>query len=86
MALADDREAVAGQALDQPQLPERLAAVELLSEALRERATSPREIVRGVRAAVRAPQRVLRGVADTGKILEAAAETPEVDTQLKIGL
>ena len=32
VALADDREAVAGQALDQPQLPERLRAVELLGE------------------------------------------------------
>jgi hypothetical protein len=30
VALADDREAVVVQALDQPQLPERLAAVELL--------------------------------------------------------
>ncbi len=36
--------------------------LELLADALRERATSPREIVRGIRAAVRAPQRVLRGV------------------------
>ena len=32
MALADDREAVVVQALDQPQLPERLAAIELLGE------------------------------------------------------
>ncbi len=32
VALADDREAVAVEALDQPQLPERLAAVELLGE------------------------------------------------------
>ena len=32
VALADDREAVVGQALDQPQLPERLRAVELLGE------------------------------------------------------
>ena len=32
MALADDREAVAVEALDQPELPERLAAIELLGE------------------------------------------------------
>ena len=32
VALADDREAVVVEALDQPQLPERLAAVELLGE------------------------------------------------------
>ena len=32
VALADDREAVAVEALDQPQLPERLGAVELLGE------------------------------------------------------
>ena len=32
VALADDREAAVVQALDQPQLPERLAAVELLGE------------------------------------------------------
>ena len=32
VALADDREAAVAQALDQPQLPERLAAVELLGE------------------------------------------------------
>ena len=32
VALADDREAVALEALDQPQLPERLRAVELLGE------------------------------------------------------
>ena len=32
VALADDREAAAVEALDQPQLPERLAAVELLGE------------------------------------------------------
>ena len=32
VALADDREAVVAQPLDQPQLPERLAAVELLGE------------------------------------------------------
>lgn len=59
--------------------------LELLSEALKERATSPREIVRGFRAAVRTPQRVLRGVADTGKILEAAVAAPSTPFNVEIG-
>ncbi|HYP55748.1 MAG TPA: wax ester/triacylglycerol synthase family O-acyltransferase [Solirubrobacterales bacterium] len=59
--------------------------LELLTEALRERATSPREIVRGVRAAARAPQRVLRGVADTSKILEAAVAAPSTPFNVEIG-
>ena len=37
--------------------------LELLGDALIERATSPREIVRGVRAALRGPRPVLRGLA-----------------------
>ncbi|HEX5761611.1 MAG TPA: wax ester/triacylglycerol synthase family O-acyltransferase [Solirubrobacterales bacterium] len=59
--------------------------LELLAEAVRERATSPREMVRGVRAAMRAPQRVLRGVADTGKILEAAVAAPSTPFNVEIG-
>ena len=35
--------------------------LQLLGDALRERATSPREIVRGVRAVLRGPRQVLRG-------------------------
>jgi len=41
--------------------------LKLLGDALRERATSPREIVRGMRAALRGPRQVLRGIGDTGK-------------------
>src|SRR5882757_7187828 len=37
----------------------------LLEEALRERLTSPREIVRGVRHALRGPRKVLRGLGAT---------------------
>ncbi|HEX9967040.1 MAG TPA: wax ester/triacylglycerol synthase family O-acyltransferase [Solirubrobacterales bacterium] len=59
--------------------------LELLTEALKERATSPREIVRGVRAAVRTPQRVMRGVADTSKILEAAVAAPSTPFNVEIG-
>jgi WS/DGAT/MGAT family acyltransferase len=46
--------------------------LDLLAAAWRERATSPREFVRGVRAALRGPRQVLRGLADTGKFLEGA--------------
>jgi diacylglycerol O-acyltransferase len=59
--------------------------LELLTEALKERATSPREIVRGIRAAVRTPQRVMRGVADTSKILEAAVAAPSTPFNVEIG-
>ena len=39
--------------------------LKLLADALRERATSPREIVRGVRAALRGPRQVLSGIGAT---------------------
>src|SRR5690349_14126902 len=45
--------------------------LQLLGDALRERVTSPREIVRGVRAALRGPRQVLQGVGATGKMLGA---------------
>jgi diacylglycerol O-acyltransferase / wax synthase len=48
----------------------------LLADALRERATSPREIVRGMRAALRGPRQVLRGISDTGKIVSAGMSAP----------
>src|SRR4051812_4445114 len=44
---------------------------ELLGDALRERATSPKEIVRGVRAVLRGPRQVARGIGATGKFLGA---------------
>ena len=45
--------------------------LELLGEALRERATSPKEIVRGVRAAFRGPRQVLRNLGNTSKMVGA---------------
>jgi WS/DGAT/MGAT family acyltransferase len=45
--------------------------LDLLAEALRERVTSPKEIVRGVRAAFRGPRQVLRGLGDTSKMVGA---------------
>jgi diacylglycerol O-acyltransferase / wax synthase len=59
--------------------------LELLRDAWRERATSPREIVRGVRAALRGPRQVLRGLADTGKMLEVARAAPSTPFNVEIG-
>jgi diacylglycerol O-acyltransferase len=59
--------------------------LELLRDAWRERATSPREIVRGVRAALRGPRQVLRGLADTGKMLEVATAAPSTPFNVEIG-
>ena len=50
--------------------------IKLLADALRERATSPREFVRGVRAALRGPRQVLRGVGATGKVIGAGLAAP----------
>src|ERR1044072_1078009 len=57
----------------------------LLGEALRERATSPREIVRGMRAALRGPRQVLRGVGATSKMLGAATAAPQTPFNVEIG-
>jgi WS/DGAT/MGAT family acyltransferase len=59
--------------------------LELLGEALRERATSPREIVRGVRAALRGPRQVLRGLGATGKMLGVATKAPQAPFNVEIG-
>jgi len=59
--------------------------LDLLRDALRERATSPREIVRGVRAALRGPRQVLRGLGATGKMLEVAAAAPSTPFNVEIG-
>ena len=42
--------------------------LDLLRDALKERATSPREIARGVRAAMRGPRQVLRGLGATRRV------------------
>jgi WS/DGAT/MGAT family acyltransferase len=59
--------------------------LDLLLDALYERATSPREIVRGVRAALRGPRQVLRGLGATGKMLEVAAAAPSTPFNVEIG-
>ncbi len=59
--------------------------LDLLRDALRERVTSPREIVRGVRAALRGPRQVLRGIGATGKILEAGMSAPATPFNTDIG-
>ena len=59
--------------------------LELLADAWRERATSPREFVRGVRAALRGPRQVLRGLADTGRFLEGATAAPSTPFNVEIG-
>jgi diacylglycerol O-acyltransferase / wax synthase len=59
--------------------------LELLRDALRERATSPREIVRGIRAAVRGPRRVLRGLGATGELIETGLSAPRTPFNVEIG-
>jgi diacylglycerol O-acyltransferase / wax synthase len=59
--------------------------IDLLKDALHERATSPREFVRGVRAALRGPRQVLRGLGATGKVLEVAASAPSTPFNVEIG-
>jgi WS/DGAT/MGAT family acyltransferase len=59
--------------------------VDLLRDALRERVTSPKEIVRGVRAALRGPRQVLRGLGATGKFLEVATKAPPTPFNVEIG-
>jgi diacylglycerol O-acyltransferase / wax synthase len=59
--------------------------LELLRDALRERATSPREIARGIRAAVRAPRRVLRGLGATGELIETGLSAPRTPFNVEIG-
>ena len=57
----------------------------LLGDALRERATSPREIVRGFRAALRGPRQVMRGVGATGRMLGTGVSAPSTPFNVEIG-
>jgi diacylglycerol O-acyltransferase / wax synthase len=59
--------------------------LDLLRDSLRERTTSPREIVRGVRAVLRGPRQVLRGLGATGKLLEAGMAAPSTPFNVEIG-
>jgi diacylglycerol O-acyltransferase / wax synthase len=59
--------------------------VQLLSEALKERATSPREIYRGFRAALRGPRQVLQGLGATSKMVSAGVSAPSSVFNVEIG-
>ncbi|HEX5990590.1 MAG TPA: WS/DGAT domain-containing protein, partial [Solirubrobacterales bacterium] len=59
--------------------------LQLLGDALRERATSPRELVRGVRAVLRGPREVLHGIRDTSKIVTAGMAAPDTVFNVEIG-
>ncbi len=59
--------------------------LKLLGDALRERVTSPREMVRGVRAALRGPRQVLQGLGATGKMVGAGLAAPSTPFNVEIG-
>jgi diacylglycerol O-acyltransferase len=59
--------------------------LKLLSQAWRERLTSPPEIVRGVRAALRGPRKVLRGLGATSKMVGAGMSAPSSVFNVEIG-
>jgi len=58
---------------------------QLLTEAWKERLTSPKEIYRGFRAALRGPRQVLSGVRDTSKIVSAGMAAPHSVFNVEIG-
>ncbi|HEY5333311.1 MAG TPA: wax ester/triacylglycerol synthase family O-acyltransferase [Solirubrobacterales bacterium] len=57
----------------------------LLGDALKERLTSPGEIVRGVRHALRGPRQVVRGAAATTKMVGAGLKAPATPFNVEIG-
>jgi diacylglycerol O-acyltransferase len=59
--------------------------LKLLGDAVRERLTSPKEIVRGVRAAFRGPRQVLRGIGATSKVVGAGMAAPSSVFNVEIG-
>ncbi|HEX8752492.1 MAG TPA: wax ester/triacylglycerol synthase family O-acyltransferase [Solirubrobacterales bacterium] len=59
--------------------------LKLLADALRERMTSPKEIVRGVRAALRGPRQVLHGISATSKMIGAGLGAPHTVFNVEIG-
>jgi WS/DGAT/MGAT family acyltransferase len=59
--------------------------LQLLTDALRERATSPREIARGVRAALRGPRQILSGLTATGEMIGAGMSAPSTPFNVEIG-
>jgi diacylglycerol O-acyltransferase / wax synthase len=59
--------------------------VQLLTEAWKERLTSPKEIYRGFRAALRGPRQVLKGVGATSKMVSAGMAAPHSVFNVEIG-
>ncbi|HEX3735395.1 MAG TPA: wax ester/triacylglycerol synthase family O-acyltransferase [Solirubrobacterales bacterium] len=59
--------------------------LKLLGDAVRERLTSPKEIVRGVRAALRGPRQVVRGIGATSKVIGAGMAAPSTVFNTEIG-
>jgi WS/DGAT/MGAT family acyltransferase len=59
--------------------------VQLLSQAWKERLTSPKEIYRGFRAALRGPRQVLKGVGATSKMVTAGMAAPHSVFNVEIG-
>jgi diacylglycerol O-acyltransferase / wax synthase len=58
---------------------------QLLGDALKERLTSPKEIVRGFRAALRGPRQVAHGIAATTKMAAAGMRAPSTPFNVEIG-
>ena len=71
-----------GAALARPPEPTNL---QLLSQAWRERLTSPPEIYRGFRAAMRGPRQVLKNVGATSKMVSAGMSAPHSVFNVEIG-
>lgn len=59
--------------------------VQLLTDAMRERLTSPGEIVRGMRRALRGPRKVLTGIGATSKMLGQGISAPSTPFNVEIG-
>ena len=59
--------------------------LKLLGDALRERATSPREIVRGFRAVLRGPRQVMHGIGATSRMIGAGMAAPSTPFNVEIG-
>jgi WS/DGAT/MGAT family acyltransferase len=59
--------------------------VKLLGDAIKERLTSPAEIVRGVRHVLRGPRQVLRSIGQTSKMLGAGMSAPGTVFNVEIG-
>jgi WS/DGAT/MGAT family acyltransferase len=57
----------------------------LVTDAIRERLTSPKEIARAVRAAFRGPRKVLEGVGATSKMIGAGMAAPSSVFNVEIG-